>query len=170
MDHQKRDAPLGSVRRRPLTTELNRKRHVAFFVNHYEHSVDSKGRIVLPAKFRSSLGDRVYLAPQDNSLAVYSETEYAQVIERLLDQVRSGELDPMTRRGFATNSVEVDIDSAGRITIPARLREYASLTDEVVVNGMLTYIEIWDRSTFEAMTPDLSAVVHEQFKAGGTIN
>ena len=147
-----------------------RDHDVTFFVNHYEHSVDGKGRIVLPAKFRSSLGDRVYLAPQDNSLAVYSETEYAEVIERLLERVRSGDLDPMTRRGFAANSVEVDIDSAGRITIPARLRDYASLTGDVVVNGMLTYIEIWDRETFEAMSPTLSTVVTEQFKAGGTIN
>ena len=142
---------------------------MSFFVNHYEHSVDTKGRIVLPSKFRSSLGDRVYLAPQDNSLAVYSETEYAGVIERLLGQVRSGDVDPMTRRAFATNSVEVDIDSAGRITIPARLREYASLTGDVVVNGMLTYVEIWDRDTFEAMEPELTTVANEQFKAGGTI-
>ena len=143
---------------------------MAYFVNHYEHSIDGKGRIVLPAKFRNSLGDRVYLAPQDNSLAVYSEAEYAQVIERLIGQVRSGGMDPMTRRGFATNSVEVDMDSAGRITIPARLREYANLTGDVVVNGMLTYVEIWDRAAFEEMEPELSAVVHEQFKAGGTIN
>ena len=142
---------------------------MSFFVNHYEHSVDSKGRIVLPAKFRSSLGDRVYLAPQDNSLAVYSEKEYAGVIERLIGQVRSGGVDPMTRRAFATNSVEVDVDSAGRITIPSRLREYAHLTGDVVVNGMLTYVEIWDRETFEAMEPELSAVANEQFKAGGTI-
>jgi MraZ protein len=143
---------------------------VAYFVNHYEHSLDGKGRIVLPAKFRSSLGDRVYLAPQDSSLAVYSEEEYAEVIDRLIGQVRSGGVDPMTRRAFATNSVEVDIDGAGRITIPARLREYANLTDEVVVNGMLTYVEIWDREAFEAMQPELSAVVNEEFKAGGTIN
>jgi len=46
------------------------------FVNHYEHSLDSKNRLVLPAKFRGKLGDRVYLALQDNSLAVYSETAF----------------------------------------------------------------------------------------------
>ena len=142
---------------------------MSHFVNHYEHSVDGKGRVVLPAKFRTSLGDRVYLAPQDNSLAVYSETEYAAVIERLLDRVRAGELDPKARRGFAMNSVEVDIDSAGRITIPVRLREYANLTGDVIVNGMFTYVEIWDRETFETAAPEFSAAVHEQFQAGGTI-
>jgi MraZ protein len=140
------------------------------FVNHYEHSLDAKGRVVLPAKYRSSLGDRVYLAPQDNSLALYSEAEFQKVTERLLDLVHQGELDPMTRRGFAANTVEVDLDTAGRITIPSRLREYANLTDEVVVNGALTYIEIWDRATFEQMDDLLTAVVQEQFKAGGKIN
>ncbi|NNC80864.1 MAG: division/cell wall cluster transcriptional repressor MraZ [Acidimicrobiales bacterium] len=140
------------------------------FVNHYEHSLDSKGRVVLPAKYRNSLGDRVYLAPQDSSLALYSEAEFQKVTERLLDLVHQGELDPMTRRGFAANTVEADLDTAGRITIPSRLREYANLTDEVVVNGALTYIEIWDRATFEQMDDQLTAVVQEQFKAGGKIN
>ena len=140
------------------------------FVNHYEHSLDSKNRVVLPARFRHALGERVYLAPQGNSLAVYSETEYAQVAERLLDQVRSGAIDPKTRLGFASSTVEVDIDSAGRITIPQRLREYAGLTDEVIVAGALTYIEIWDRAAYNEIGTDLAAVVHEQFEAGGTIN
>ena len=140
------------------------------FVNHYEHSLDSKNRVVLPAKFRNSLGDRVYLAPQDNSLAVYSEAEFQRVTERLLALVYSGELDPMTRRGFAANTVEVELDTAGRITIPARLREFAQLENDVVINGALTYIEIWSRPAFEAMEQELTAVVQEQFRAGGKIN
>jgi len=140
------------------------------FVNHYEHSLDSKNRVVLPAKFRHALGERVYLAPQGNSLAVYSETEYESVANRLLEQVRAGELDPKTRLGFASSTVEVDIDSAGRITIPQRLREFANLTDEVIVAGVLTYIEIWDRSAYAEVEADLAAVVHQQFEAGGTIN
>ena len=140
------------------------------FVNHYEHSLDSKGRIVLPAKFRHQLTERVYLAPQDGSLAVYSETEFEQVVQRLLDQVRSGETDPMTRRGFASSTVEVDLDNAGRITIPSRLRDLAKLEDEVVINGALTYIEIWNKGVFESMREQMDAVVLEQFKAGGKIN
>lgn len=139
------------------------------FVNHYEHSLDSKGRIVLPAKFRHQLSERVYLAPQDGSLAVFSEEAYMEVAQRLQDRVRSGETDPMTRRGFAANTVEVELDNAGRITIPSRLREFAQLTDEVVVNGALNYIEIWNKSAFDGMREQLDAVLLEQFKAGGTI-
>lgn len=140
------------------------------FVNHYEHSLDSKHRLVLPAKFRGKLGDRVYLALQDNSLAVYSETAFEEATERLLAQVRSGEVDPQTRLAFASNTVEIEIDSAGRITIPQRLREYANLTSDVIVAGALTHVELWDRDTFQVLQPSLSSVMHEQFKFGGKFN
>lgn len=140
------------------------------FVNHYEHSLDSKHRLVLPAKFRGKLGDRVYLALQDNSLAVYSETAFEEATERLLAQVRSGEVDPQTRLAFASNTVEIEIDGAGRITIPQRLREYANLTDEVIIAGALTHVELWDRNAFQSLESELTNVMQEQFKAGGTIN
>ncbi len=140
------------------------------FVNHYEHSLDSKHRLVLPAKFRSELGDRVYLALQDNSLAVYSETAFEETSDRLLAQVRAGEVDPQTRLAFASNTVEIEIDGAGRITIPQRLREYANLTGDVIVAGALTHVELWDRDAYQSIEPALTNVVHEQFKAGGTFN
>jgi MraZ protein len=140
------------------------------FVNHYEHSLDSKNRLVLPAKFRGKLGDRVYLARQDNSLGVYSETAFGETSQRLLDQVRLGEIDPQARLAFASSTVEIEIDSAGRITIPQKLREYADLTGDVIVAGALTHVEIWDREAYESMEGTLSDVVQEQFKAGGTIN
>ncbi len=140
------------------------------FVNHYEHSLDSKNRLVLPAKFRSKLGERVYLAQQGSSLGVYSEAAFAETTQRLLDQVRSGETDPQARLAFAASTVEIDIDSAGRITIPQRLREIANLTGDVIVAGALTHVEIWDREAYESMEATLNNVVQEQFKAGGTIN
>jgi len=140
------------------------------FVNHFEHSLDSKHRLVLPAKFRGKLGDRVYLAPQGSSLAVYSETAFEEVSDRLVAQVRSGEADPQTRLAFASNTVEIDIDSAGRITIPQRLREQANLTGDVIVAGALTHVELWDRDAYQSMESALTDVVHEQFKAGGRIN
>ncbi len=140
------------------------------FVNHYEHSLDSKHRLVLPAKFRTKLGERVFLAQQDNSLAVYSEEAFQETIDRLLGQVREGETDPQARLAIASQTVEIDIDSAGRITIPQRLREIANLESDVIVAGAFSHIEIWDRATYESIKPALASVVREQFKAGGTIN
>ena len=140
------------------------------FVNHYEHSLDSKNRLVLPSRFRSKLGERVYVAQQDNSLGVYSAEAFAETSQRLLDQVRNKEIDPQTRLAFGSNTVEIDIDSAGRITIPQRLREYASLESGVIVAGALSHVEVWDRANYESLHGTLTDVVQEQFKAGGTIN
>ncbi len=126
--------------------------------------------MVLPARFRADLGARVYLGQQGSSLAVYSEEAFVETSQRLLDQVRNQEIDPQLRLAFAANTVEIEIDSAGRITIPQRLRELANLTGDVIVAGALSHVEIWDQATYEALQSTLTDVVQEQFKAGGTIN
>ena len=142
----------------------------AMFVNRYERSLDSKHRLVLPAKFRSLLGERVYLGLQGNSLAVYSEEAFWETSQRLLEKVRTGEIEPQARLAFGSNTVDIDIDSAGRITIPQWMRESVNLTSDVVVAGAVSHIEIWNKDSYEGAKPALSSVVQEQFEAGGTIN
>lgn len=110
----------------------------------------------------------MYLGQQASSLAVYSEEAFAATSQRLLDQDRNSQIDPQFRLAFAANTVEIEIDSAGRITIPQRLREFAKLTDDVIVAGALSHVEIWDRATYEELA--LVDVVQDQFKAGATIN
>ena len=140
------------------------------FVDHFEHSLDAKHRLVLPSSFRKILGDQVYLAPQDNSLGVYSVDEFEAVAARLLDQVRAKEAVPQTTVAFASKSVISSIDKAGRITIPERLRSYANLSDEVIVAGVLTHVQIWDRARYDAMQEEFDDVVENQFQNGGAIN
>ena len=136
------------------------------FVDHFEHSLDSKHRLVLPSSYRKKLDDRVYLAPQDNSLGVYSIEAFEAVANRLLDQVRAQESDQQTALAFASKTVDTTIDKAGRITIPERLRSFANLTDEVVVAGVITHIQIWDRSRYEAQQERFDDVVVQQFQSG----
>jgi len=140
------------------------------FVDHFEHSLDSKHRLVLPASFRKKLGERVYLAPQDNSLGVYSVEAFEAVANRLLDQVRAKEADQQTALAFASKTVDTAIDKAGRITIPERLRSFASLTDDVIVAGVITHVQIWDRQSYEAQQERFDDVVVQQFQSGGAIN
>jgi len=141
------------------------------FVDQYERSLDSKFRIVLPKRFREMLGDRVYLARSDSSLAVYSEEQFAETSQRLIDRDRAGELAPQVRLAFAASTVAVEPDQkTGRITIPPKLREYANLTNDVIVAGVLTHVEIWDKATFEALEGAHKDVVQQQFRAGGAIN
>ncbi len=140
------------------------------FVDHYEHSLDPKHRLVLPARYRDRLGALVFLAPQDNSLAVYSKDGFQEVTERLLDRSRAGDTDARLRLAFASRTVEISVDSAGRITIPQRLRQYANLTDDVVVAGAITHVEIWDRKAYLDIQERLDDVVNEQFRSGVIIN
>ena len=140
------------------------------FVDRYEHSLDPKHRIVLPSKFRDELGALVYLAPQDNSLAVYSESQFQDVAGRLADRNRSGDTDVRLPLAFASSTVETKVDTAGRITIPQRLRELAQLEKEVIVAGAIFHVEIWDRDTFESMDQNFDHVVSQEFRTGGSIN
>ena len=77
---------------------------------------------------------------------------------------------PLVLVGESVDLVEIEIDGAGRITIPQRLREYANLTGDVIIAGALTHVELWDRDAYQSIESELTNVMHEQFKAGGTIN
>ena len=89
---------------------------------------------------------------------------------RLLDQVRAKEADPQTAVAFASKTVDTSIDKAGRITLPERLRSFANLTDEVIVAGVITHVQIWDRDRYVAMQEQFDDVVLTQFQSGGAIN
>ena len=140
------------------------------FVDHFEHSLDAKHRLVLPSAYRKKLGERVYLAPQVSSLGVYSVEEFEAVANRLLEQLRAGEAEQETVLAFGSQTVETAIDSAGRITIPERLRSFASLTDEVVVAGVITHVQIWDRSQYGSRQERFDDVVVQQLQNRSSIN
>ena len=141
------------------------------FVDHYERSLDSKFRLVLPKKFREDLGPRVYLARSDGSLAVYSQERYEEASQRLIDQEREGIMPRHSRLGFGSSTVsQVPDEKTGRITIPPKLRAWANLSDEVIVAGVLTHVEIWDKAAFEALEESHTHVVQQQFEVGGSFN
>jgi len=114
------------------------------FVGTFEHSLDEKGRLVLPSVFRHHLADRGFLSQWDECLGLWTPEGFAAVAERLTARVRSGEASQFALRAFAANAHEVKPDSQGRVVIPERLRKFAGLEREVVVIGALDRIEIWD--------------------------
>lgn len=114
------------------------------FVGTFEHSLDDKGRVVLPSSFRDQLTTRGYLSQWDRCLGLWTEKDFAGVAERLTDKIRQGLAPQEAMRSFAANAHEVRPDSQGRITIPQRLREFAHLGRDAVVIGAIDRIEIWD--------------------------
>jgi MraZ protein len=115
------------------------------FLGDYQHTLDAKGRVSLPAKFRADMTGKLVVAKGfEGCLYVYSADEYNRFIEGL---VASGDFDPKkrrVRRFFTSGSTETELDSAGRISLPANLREYAGLKKDVEVTGNGNRIEIWD--------------------------
>jgi MraZ protein len=114
------------------------------FVGTFEHSLDDKGRVVLPSTFRVQLVERGFLSQWDRCLGLWTEEGFNDVARRLTEKIREGLAPQEALRSFAANAHEVRPDSQGRITIPQRLREFARLEREAVVIGAIDRIEIWD--------------------------
>jgi MraZ protein len=122
---------------------------VSFF-GRYEHTIDEKGRITIPSEYREVLGDSVYVTQGfDGNLQAF----HIQMFERLSEQLRSiGFLSPnsrLLRRLLFSNAKQINFDSAGRILIPAFLRETANLEATAMVVGMGEFFEIWTPERWE---------------------
>ena len=124
------------------------------FLGDYQHTLDAKGRVSLPKRFRDDLSGTVIVAKGiDRCLYVYGSAEYEAFVRSLPDQA----LDPtnrQVRRFFTTGAVPVEVDSAGRIILSPILREYAGLVREVAVTGNDNHIEIWDAEAWAAYNSD----------------
>lgn len=115
------------------------------FLGEYQHTLDAKGRLSLPAKFRSRLTGSVVVAKGlDKNLYVYETAEYAKFVDTLTEKIDFNSKVRQLRSFFTGGADETDLDSAGRVKVAAHLREYAQLDKEVVVIGNGNRIEIWD--------------------------
>jgi MraZ protein len=114
------------------------------FVGTFEHSLDEKGRVVLPATFRHRLAEGAVLAKLDGCLGLWTPEEFETVASYLRDKIREGVVDQNALRTFSADAHDARPDSQGRIVIPQRLRDFAGLQRDVVINGRLERIEIWD--------------------------
>ncbi|MCP9485321.1 MAG: division/cell wall cluster transcriptional repressor MraZ [Gaiellaceae bacterium MAG52_C11] len=122
------------------------------FFGEYEHSIDDKSRLTLPARFRDAFADGVVLTRGlDACLDVFARTDwYARVEERLAP------LDPLTKearqlmRHLFAAGTDAALDKQGRVLVPPALVTYASLGREVVVAGVRDHLEIWNRTSWAA--------------------
>jgi MraZ protein len=115
------------------------------FLGEYQHSLDAKGRVILPAKYRDQLSGGAYVTKgRGGCLAVYPEQEFQEVADRAREASKRGGRELDAARSFFAGTAEVSPDKQGRIAIPQQLREYAGLDKDVVVAGVFSRIEIWD--------------------------
>lgn len=119
------------------------------FMGEYNHTIDEKGRIIVPSKFREQLGDNfVVTQGLDGCLFVYSNEEWEQFVIGLkgLPGNKDGR---QLQRYFMAGAISCEVDKQGRILIPAKLRQQAGLEKEVVFVGVLSKIEIWSKERWE---------------------
>ena len=122
------------------------------FLGTYEHSLDPKGRVILPAKFRERLEAGAFLAKSlDGCLSLYDAEEFEKVALAMQEQARRGAVERNVVRSFAAGAAEATPDKQGRISIPAHLRSFAHLEREVVVTGAINRIEIWDAAKWREL-------------------
>ncbi len=120
------------------------------FLGEYEHTIDSKGRMALPARFRVQLDSGAVISKGMGScLSVYTMDRWNEKSDEQAAGKSEAELRDFERRIFPSASI-VELDAQGRLVIPAKLRAYAKLENDVTVAGVRDHIEIWDRATWQA--------------------
>lgn len=119
-------------------------------IGEYQHTIDPKGRVIMPAKVREDIGTHFYVTKGlDTCLRAYSLEEWTKYMEKINLLPDSDKMARLFKREVLANSMECEVDKQGRILISQKLRDYAQLEKDVVVIGQSTYIEIWSKNNWE---------------------
>ena len=119
------------------------------FMGEYNHSIDAKGRIIVPSKFREKLGDRFIVTKGlDGCLWVFSTTEWETFSEKLTSLPVARKDARNFSRFFLAGATEAETDKMGRILLPQVLRDYAKLDKDAVLIGAGTRVEIWNKEAW----------------------
>ena len=116
------------------------------FMGEYSHTIDTKGRLIIPSKFREELGETcVVTKGLDGCLFVFSDEEWKAFEIKLKSLPLTNKNARQFARFFVAGATPCELDKQGRILLPATLREFAGLEKDVVLTGMLNRIEIWSK-------------------------
>jgi len=127
-------------------------------IGEYEHSLDAKGRLILPAKIREDMRDKFIVTKGlDGCLFGFSQNEWNNFEEKLKTLPLTNKNARDFVRFFLSGAVECEIDKQGRFLISSNLRDFAELTKEVVIIGMDSRIEIWSKEKWNKCDEEISA-------------
>ena len=120
------------------------------FIGEYQHTLDAKSRLAIPSKFRRELRDgAVITRGLDNCLFLFTRRQWDELAAKLATLPLSQANSRAFARLMLAGASEVELDAQGRILLPSFLRDYAKLSQNVVVAGLLTRLEIWDERTWK---------------------
>ncbi len=125
------------------------------FMGMYNHTVDTKGRLIIPSKFREVLGEEFVVSKgMDGCLFVYAADDWKAFEEKLTSLPMINKEARQFTRFFLAGAASVEVDKQGRILLPSHLREFAGLDKDVVLVGVGSRIEIWSQEKWESMDAD----------------
>ena len=132
------------------------------FIGEYQHSLDSKNRVIMPARFREKLGDNFVMTKGlDNCLFIYTQDEWDKVEEKLKNLPLSNKDGRAFVRFFFSGASEGETDKQGRALIPSTLKEYAKIEKDVVIIGVSTRIEIWSVEEWNRFSSEAEMSIDE---------
>lgn len=121
------------------------------FMGEFKHQLDTKGRMIVPSKFREELNEQFIITRGlDNCLFGYTLDEWSKIEEKMKSLPLTKKDARKFMRLFFSGATAVELDKQGRINIPQNLRDYAGLTKECTVIGVSGRIEIWDTAVWDA--------------------
>jgi len=131
-------------------------------VGEYRHTIDDKGRLILPAKFRNEFADGLVITKGfEKSLFVYSKTYWLGVAEKIQSmQMLSKDVRQLSRFFFG-GACETSLDRNGRLILPPQLRSHAEIKKEVVFLGVYNRLEIWSKEKWEAYEAEAESSIEE---------
>lgn len=117
-------------------------------VGEFQHNIDAKGRVIMPAKFRDELGEKFVITKGlDKCLFVFSEDEWEKLDQKLSEQSLSK--GRKIQRFFYGSMTECELDKQGRVLIPQSLRAYSEINKDVVIVGLAKRAEIWSKDEWD---------------------
>ncbi|MFA5185639.1 MAG: division/cell wall cluster transcriptional repressor MraZ [Patescibacteria group bacterium] len=140
------------------------------FIGEFHHTLDDKGRLAIPVKFRADLAQgAVVTRGLDRSLFLYTKSAW----DTLAAKIAALPLGQADTRAFArlmlAGAMDVDVDKSGRVTVPEYLREYAGLSKDVVVTGLYDRLEIWDEKAWNEYSSKTESAGNEIAERLGTV-
>jgi len=116
------------------------------FLGEYEYSIDQKGRVAIPARFRDQFKEGIILARGfDRCIIAYTVSTWQRMVQSLESLPITPSRNRLLSRTTFANAFDLELDRQGRVVLPPALRDYAQIKDGVIIAGVNSYLEIWDR-------------------------
>lgn len=125
------------------------------FMSEYNHTIDAKGRLIIPSKFRELLGEEFVVSRgMDGCLFVYTNEDWIAFEQKVRELPMINKEARWFSRFFLAGAAQVELDKQGRILLPVKLREFAELDKDVVLVGVGNRIEIWSKDKWDTMSEE----------------